>query len=72
MTCLDIRASFAVRRKARESSAWNTRYNDAIVRCWNGELMFVFLTQNHMPVLPNVQAELQEAYRKSLPHNNKK
>jgi elongation factor G len=28
--------------------------------------------QNHMPVLPNVQAELQEAYRKSLPHNNKK
>jgi hypothetical protein len=31
-----------------------------------------FLTQNHMPVLPNVQAELQEEYRKSLPHNNKK
>ena len=30
------------------------------------------LMQNHMPVLPNVQVELQEAYRKSLPHNNKK
>ena len=28
--------------------------------------------QNHMPVLPNVQVELQEAYRKSLPHNNNK
>ena len=40
----------------------------------NGELMFVSypsLTQNHMPVLPNVQVELQEAYRKSLPHNKK-
>ena len=29
------------------------------------------LMQNHMPVLPNVQVELQEAYRKSLPHNKK-
>jgi hypothetical protein len=29
------------------------------------------MTQNHMPVLPNVQVELQEAYRKSLPHNKK-
>ncbi|KAN0137586.1 P-loop containing nucleoside triphosphate hydrolase protein [Lactarius tabidus] len=28
--------------------------------------------KNHMPVLPNVQVELQEAYRKTLPHNNKK
>ena len=24
-----------------------------------------------MPVLPNVQVELQEVYRKSLPYNNK-
>jgi elongation factor G len=24
--------------------------------------------QTHMPVLPNVQIELQEEYRKSLPH----
>ncbi|KAN0137562.1 elongation factor G mitochondrial [Lactarius tabidus] len=29
-------------------------------------------SMNHMPVLPSVQVELQEAYRKSLPHNNKK
>ncbi|KAI0255602.1 P-loop containing nucleoside triphosphate hydrolase protein [Lactifluus subvellereus] len=28
--------------------------------------------KNHMPVLPNVQAVLQEVYLKSLPHNNKK
>ncbi|KAH9168575.1 hypothetical protein EDB89DRAFT_2231793 [Lactarius sanguifluus] len=27
--------------------------------------------ENHMPVLPNVQVELQDAYRKSLPHNKK-
>ncbi|KAN0137647.1 P-loop containing nucleoside triphosphate hydrolase protein [Lactarius tabidus] len=28
--------------------------------------------KNHMLVLPNVQVELQEAYRKPLPHNTKK
>jgi hypothetical protein len=35
-------------------------------------MCLLLLAQNHMPVLPNVQVELQEAYRKSLPHNNKK
>ncbi|KAI0246013.1 hypothetical protein BJV78DRAFT_1356433 [Lactifluus subvellereus] len=33
---------------------------------------FTMEYKDHTPMLPNVQAKLQEAYRKSLPHNNKK
>ena len=57
MICLVIRANFAVLLKARASSAWNTRYRKHLFPHKIG----VLTLQNHMPVLPNVQVELQEA-----------
>ncbi|KAI9456033.1 elongation factor G, mitochondrial [Lactarius psammicola] len=47
-------------------------YSSQLRGATQGKGEFSMEYKNHMPVLPNVQVELQEAYRKSLPHNNKK
>ncbi|KAI0295312.1 elongation factor G mitochondrial [Multifurca ochricompacta] len=47
-------------------------YSSQLRGATQGKGEFSMEYKNHMPVLPNVQIELQEAYRKSLPHNNKK
>jgi elongation factor G len=47
-------------------------YSNQLRGATQGKGEFSMEYKNHMPVLPNVQVELQEAYRKSLPHNNKK
>ncbi|KAI9432399.1 P-loop containing nucleoside triphosphate hydrolase protein [Lactarius indigo] len=47
-------------------------YSSQLRGATQGKGEFSMEYKNHMPVLPNVQVELQDAYRKSLPHNNKK
>jgi len=47
-------------------------YSSQLRGATQGKGEFSMEYKTHMPVLPNVQVELQEAYRKSLPHNNKK
>ncbi|KAI0260605.1 elongation factor G, mitochondrial [Gloeopeniophorella convolvens] len=46
-------------------------YSSQLRGATQGKGEFSMEYKNHMPVLPNVQVELQEAYRKSLPHNKK-
>ncbi|KAH9954074.1 elongation factor G, mitochondrial [Russula dissimulans] len=47
-------------------------YSSQLRGATQGKGEFSMEYKTHMPVLPNVQVELEEAYRKSLPHNNKK
>ncbi|KAH9022714.1 hypothetical protein EDB84DRAFT_1678395 [Lactarius hengduanensis] len=46
-------------------------YSSQLRGATQGKGEFSMEYKNHMPVLPNVQVELQDAYRKSLPHNKK-
>ncbi|KAH9058933.1 hypothetical protein EDB83DRAFT_1012629 [Lactarius deliciosus] len=70
--------SVASRRKTRRSGSTSTmkarsveRYSSQLRGATQGKGEFSMKYKNHMQVLPNVQVELQDAYRKFLPHNNK-
>jgi len=70
MICLDTQINYAGLLKEKGNSAWNIRYVDLFYFAIHIDFVHVnnsFFFQHHMPVLPNVQKELEDEYRKTLP-----
>ena len=68
MTCLAIQINCAGLLKEKVNLAWNTRYITCTAHIRFGDTNSnSSLFQHHMPVIPNVQKELEDEYRKTFP-----
>jgi len=68
MICLGIQINFVGLHKGKGNSVWNIRF---VFFLSLGLTRFHLFKQHHMPVLPNLQKELEEEYRKTLPATKK-
>lgn len=68
MICLVIQINYVDQLKEKENLAWNIRYITFFLFFFFrfGDTNNASFFQHHMPVLPNVQRELEDEYRRTV------